>query len=97
MHEAKTRLSQLVAAVESGNETEVIIARNGKPAARIVKIDEKRRGARRLGSARGKWNFDFDAFQALDDDVARLFYGDKYEAMKQEVAETRKRMKLPPP
>jgi prevent-host-death family protein len=35
MHEAKTRLSQLVKAVEELGET-VIIQRNGKPVARIV-------------------------------------------------------------
>jgi antitoxin (DNA-binding transcriptional repressor) of toxin-antitoxin stability system len=33
MHEAKTTLSELVAAAESGEE--VIIARNGTPAARL--------------------------------------------------------------
>jgi prevent-host-death family protein len=36
MHEAKTTLSELVAAAESGEE--VIIARNGTPAARLVAI-----------------------------------------------------------
>lgn len=36
MHEAKTTLSELVAAAENGEE--VIIARNGTPAARLVAI-----------------------------------------------------------
>ena len=36
MHEAKTKLSALVAAVERGEE--VVIARNGAPAARLVAI-----------------------------------------------------------
>lgn len=36
MHEAKSTLSELVAAAESGEE--VIIARNGTPAARLVAI-----------------------------------------------------------
>jgi prevent-host-death family protein len=36
MHEAKTTLSELVAAAERGEE--VIIARNGTPAARLVAI-----------------------------------------------------------
>ncbi len=39
MHEAKTRLSELVAAVEAG-ET-VVIQRNGKPAARLVPIEPR--------------------------------------------------------
>lgn len=34
MHEAKTRLSELVAAAERGED--VVIARNGAPAARLV-------------------------------------------------------------
>jgi prevent-host-death family protein len=36
MHEAKTRLSELVAAAERGEE--VLIARAGKPAARLVAV-----------------------------------------------------------
>lgn len=36
MHEAKTRLSELVAAAERGEE--VLIARNGRPAARLVAV-----------------------------------------------------------
>jgi prevent-host-death family protein len=36
MHEAKTQLSELVAAAERGEE--VVIARNGVPAARLVAI-----------------------------------------------------------
>lgn len=36
MHEAKTRLSELVAAAERGEE--VLIARDGKPAARLIAV-----------------------------------------------------------
>ena len=35
MLEAKTNLSKLVEAVETGKETEIILARNGKPVARF--------------------------------------------------------------
>lgn len=38
MHDAKRRLSELVGAVQSGSQVEVIIVRNGRPAARIVPI-----------------------------------------------------------
>ena len=38
MLDAKTNLSKLVSDVESGVETEVIIARNGRPVARIVAV-----------------------------------------------------------
>ena len=41
MLEAKTNLSRLVESVESGAETEIVIARNGKPAARLVPIAAK--------------------------------------------------------
>jgi prevent-host-death family protein len=36
MHDAKTRLSELVAAAEGGEE--VVIARNGTPAVRLVAV-----------------------------------------------------------
>lgn len=51
VHEAKTQLSRLLVRVGLGEE--VIIARAGKPVARLVAIDEK--PVRRTpGSARGK-------------------------------------------
>lgn len=39
MHDAKTRLSELVAAAERGEE--VLIARNGRPAVRLVRVVER--------------------------------------------------------
>ncbi|MCO5144689.1 MAG: type II toxin-antitoxin system prevent-host-death family antitoxin [Aquamicrobium sp.] len=77
MLEAKTSLSRLVEAVESGAEKEIIIARNGKPAAKLVPLDAVPKKKRRLGLAAGKYPpLDFEAFQALDAEVARMFYGD---------------------
>ena len=52
MLEAKTNLSRLVEAVESGAETEIVIARNGRPAARLVPVRRPNMG-RRLGVAKG--------------------------------------------
>ena len=59
VHEAKTKLSQLLAEVEGGRE--VIVARNGKPVAKLVPIPQKKR--LRLGMWKGKiWmSPDFDA------------------------------------
>lgn len=59
MHEAKTTLSELVAAAESGEE--VIIARNGIPAARLVAITTKHAPVR-LGALAGEIEIgpDFD-------------------------------------
>jgi prevent-host-death family protein len=73
MLEAKTQLSKLVEQVASGETREVIIARNGKPAARLVPLDQPKTKIK-LGIAKGIYPpFDYDAFQALDADVARLF------------------------
>jgi prevent-host-death family protein len=51
--EAKTSLSKLVAAVESGETAEIVIARNGKPVARLVPIET--RPPIRLGLLKGKY------------------------------------------
>jgi prevent-host-death family protein len=54
MHEAKTRLSRLVQAALEGEE--VVIARGGKPVARITKYTGTRT-RRRPGSLRGRIRF----------------------------------------
>jgi len=54
MLEAKSTLSRLVEALESGQEREIVIARNGKPAARLVPIAGAS-AARRLGIAKGRF------------------------------------------
>ena len=72
MHDAKTNLSKLVESLVSGAEQEIVISRNGKPAARMVPV-EPRPEKRKLGFAKGRFEFDYDAFQALDADVQRLF------------------------
>ena len=75
MLEAKSNLSRLVEAVESGAETEIIIARNGRPAARLVALRPAGPG-RRLGVAEGKFVVpdDIDEDNAL---IAALFNGEK--------------------
>ena len=73
MHEAKSQLSKLVEAVESGAEDEIIIARNGKPAVKLVPIKSDK-PPRRLGLAKGKYaSFTLDEFNASDEEIARLF------------------------
>lgn len=59
MHEAKTTLSQLVEQAENGED--VVLARAGKPVARIVAIPAT--GKRRLGQWKGRVRMsdDFDA------------------------------------
>lgn len=60
MHEAKSTLSELVAAAERGEE--VIIARNGAPAAKLVAITSEHAPVR-LGVLEGEIEIgpDFDA------------------------------------
>ena len=75
MLEAKNNLSKLVEAVESGGEREIIIARNGKPAARIVPIEGKKTGVR-IGVAKGL----FTAPDNIDEDneeIEKMFYGEE--------------------
>ncbi len=76
MHDAKTRLSELVAMAERGEE--VIIARDGKPAVRIVEIapepadaPKKKRGA--FGSMAEKIWYS-DDFDKPDEELIDLFY-----------------------
>ncbi len=52
MLEAKTQLSRLVEAIELGQEREVVIARNGRPVARLTSLRPQRR-PRRSGVAKG--------------------------------------------
>ena len=53
MHEAKTHLSKLVEALVSGNETEITISRNGKPAVKMTAVANDR-PKRRFGLAKGR-------------------------------------------
>lgn len=73
MLEAKSTLSRLVEAIEAGRESEIIIARNGRPAARLVPIDPTRAG-QRLGVAKGLFEVPND-IDAHNDEVAQLFLG----------------------
>ena len=72
IHKAKTELSRLVAAVEKGEEAEIIIARNGKPAARLVPLASKS-AKRRIGFLKGKLKIpdDFDTLGQAE--IAELF------------------------
>ena len=67
MLEAKSNLSRLVTAIESGNETEIIIARNGRPAAKLVAIKAAPTG-KRIGVAKGKFTVPDD----IDADAAAI-------------------------
>lgn len=73
MLDAKSNLSRLVEALESGAEREIIIARNGKPAARLVPIHTSPVGMR-IGVARGKFTTP-EPDAELEAEAAALFGG----------------------
>jgi prevent-host-death family protein len=76
MHEAKSTLSKLVEKVAEGEE--VVIAKAGKPVAKLVKYEERELEPRELGFLRGKiWIA--DDFDEVDEEIAALFYGAKDE------------------
>src|SRR5580704_831540 len=77
IHHAKTNLSKLIAAAESGEE--VIIARNGKPAVKLVVVPLPVRKARKhmFGSGIGKLWMANDAFSSEADlEIQKLFEAD---------------------
>ena len=71
MLDAKSNLSRLIDAVESGRESEIIIARNGKPAARLVPLAARPEG-RRLGVAEGLFEVP-DDIDGANPTIAELF------------------------
>ena len=71
MHEAKTRLSQLVAEVEAGGE--VVITRRGEEVARLVRAVPERPDRGR-GSMRGTGNHaGWDVFTAGEGEIEQIF------------------------
>ncbi len=70
MHDAKTHLSRLVAAVEAGDVDEVEIARAGHVVARLV--PPRARPARRPGSWAGKVRIGAD-FEELPEELTAAF------------------------
>ena len=72
VHEAKTQLSRLLERVLQGEE--VVIARHGKPVARLVAVSE--RPERRVpGSARGRIVVSEDFDEPLPEEVLKDFEG----------------------
>lgn len=75
MLQAKSSLSRLVEAIERGQENEIVIARNGRPAAKLVPVEAAPVG-RRIGVAKGKFDVPDDIDQH-NEEVARLFLDGK--------------------
>jgi prevent-host-death family protein len=71
MHEAKTRLSQLVEQAERGEE--VVITRNGRPVATLQAIPKPNRIAELRGIDRDNPAVFADDFDELPADIAEAF------------------------
>ena len=70
IHEAKTNLSRLLLLVSQGEE--VIIAKSGKPIARLLKYDMPKK-KRQLGRDQGLFEVPDNFDEALPEDVLRDF------------------------
>lgn len=73
IHEAKTRLSELIAAVEAGEQ--VVIARAGKPVVRLVQEEaaSDEQVYREPGRLKGRLEWDEDAWRAGDAEIEQAF------------------------
>ncbi len=74
IHEAKTRLSQLVARAAEGEG--FIIAKAGKPMARVTAIDSPAPGQqKRLGFLAGQFKVPSDFERMGQEEIAEMFGG----------------------
>ncbi len=72
VHAAKSQLSRLLDAAAAGEE--VIIARAGKPIARLVPVEQKKE-PRKLGTLAGKLHVPDDFDDPLPDEIIADFEG----------------------
>jgi len=72
--EAKNRLSRLLEKVESGAEPEIVIARHGRPIARLVPLIEQP-VERRIGVAKGRFEVP-ESIDQYNDEVSALFHAE---------------------
>jgi len=72
IHDAKTRFSKLVDAAMRGEE--IIIAKAGKPAAKLVPFSVKKK--RKFGVLKGQIRISDDFDAPLSDEILKEFEGD---------------------
>ena len=73
IHEAKTHLSRFVDQAAAGEE--ILIARAGKPIARLVALIEADHKPRTLGMGKGKFTLPNDFSSLHDETIQRMFEG----------------------
>lgn len=71
VHEAKTHFSRVLTRVEAGEE--VVIARGGKPIARVVPYDPRAIRKRKLGFLRGQIDVPEDFDTMFQDEIKGMF------------------------
>ncbi len=74
IHEAKTHLSRLIERVEAGEE--IIIAKAGRPAARLVPLEGVRKPVK-IGGLKARTPLPDDFNTMFEDEIATLFAGRK--------------------
>ena len=73
IHAAKTQLSRLVEAAAGGEE--IIIAKAGKPVAKLGPLTNRKSGKRKLGILEGKIQVPDDFDTMFEDEIADMFEG----------------------
>ena len=73
IHEAKTHLSRLVEQAAAGEE--IIIAKAGKPVARLMPLAVPATAPRTLGILAGKYEVPDDIDSMFGNEIEAMFYG----------------------
>ncbi len=72
--ETKNNLSAILATLSDGSEREHVIRNRDVPIAIIVPYAAESETPRRIGIAKGDgFDIDWDAFDAMDDEIAEMF------------------------
>lgn len=71
VHDAKTRFSKVLSRVEAGEA--VLIAKNGRPVAKLVPLSRERRAKRAFGTAKGKVRLSADWDAPLPQTALKAF------------------------
>ncbi len=69
--EAKTDFSKLIRLIETGKESCIVVARNGKPVVKMILFDEVP-VENRIGIAKGKLEYP-DNIDEFNDEIAEMF------------------------
>lgn len=69
--EAKTEFSKLIRLIETGKESSIVVARNGKPVVKMILFDEVP-VENRIGIAKGKLEYP-DNIDEFNDEIAEMF------------------------